>query len=113
MLPADAIGAALALFIFGMVWLRTRMHYAPAPQGRLHVTAVGAVYFGALAVLLVSGWFVAPRVAPRLGYPVPAIVARAVGFLLLYYLSVPVHRALKAHRAAVFAATVADPSGRR
>ena len=110
MFPPDAVCAAIALFIVAMVWLRTRMQYVPAPHGRLRLTAGGALYFAALALLLVSGWFAAPRLARRLSplAPVAPALARTAWFLLVYYLFIPVHRALRARGAAVFRGTV-DP----
>jgi len=112
MFPPDAICAALALFIVGMVWLRTRMQYARPPHGRLKLTAAGAAYFAALALLLVSGWWLAPLIAPPLtGFAsLGPVAARGVWFLVVYYLFVPLHRALKARGAAVFAAS---PAGRQ
>jgi hypothetical protein len=112
MFPPDAVCAVIALFIVGMVWLRTRMQYVPAPHGRLRLTAVGRLYFAVLALLLVSGWFAAPRLARRLPSlaPVAPALARTAWFLLVYYLFIPVHRALKARGAAVFGGTVDQES---
>jgi len=104
MFPPDAVCAVIALFISGMVWLRTRTQYAREPHARLRLTAVGAIYFAALALLLLSGWFAAPRAAGHLAglAPLSPVSARAAWFLLVYYLFIVVHRALKARGAAVF-----------
>jgi len=109
MFPPDAVCLAIALFIVGMVWLRTRMQYRAAPHGRLRLTATGALYFAALVLLLVSGWVAAPRLARRLAsfaVLAPALT-RTVWFLLVYYLFIPVHRVLQARGAAVFRGTAA------
>jgi len=113
MFPPDAVSAAIALFIVGMVWLRTRMQYVPAPHGRLHLSVAGARYFAALALLLVLGWFAAPRVARRLAWlaPVAPALARTAWFLLVYYLFIPVHRMLQARGVAVFRGTDAEATG--
>ena len=113
MLPPDAVCAAIALFIVGMVWLRTRMQYVPAPHGRLHLTAVGALYFAALALLLVLGWFAAPRLAGHFASlaPLAPALTRTTWFLLVYYLFIPVHRVLKARGALVFRGTDAQAAG--
>jgi hypothetical protein len=108
MLPPEAVSAFAALFIVGMVWLRTRMQYSKGLPGRQSLTAAGAVYFGVLGVLLVSGWFVAPAVARRMitAVPVPVTptptLARVVWFLAVYYLFIPLHRVLRARGHAVF-----------
>jgi hypothetical protein len=104
MWSADAICAVAALFIAGMVWLRTRMHYPRGPQGRRSLSTAGAVYFAVLALLLVAGWFAAPPVARRLAAAVPVTptLARVVWFLALYYLFIPVHLILKARGVMIF-----------
>ena len=105
MLPPDAISVLAALFIVGMVWLRTRMQYPKGMRAR-RLTAAGALYFAALGVLLVAGFFVAPAVARRTAaLPVAPTLARVVWFLLVYYLFIPVHRALRARGVAVFSAS--------
>jgi hypothetical protein len=115
MFPPDAVSAAIALFIVGMVWLRTRIQYVAAPHGRLRLTAAGALYFAALGALLVSAWFAAPRIARGLASlaPVTPVLARSVGFLLVYYLFILVHRALKVRGVRVFRSAVADAAAPR
>jgi hypothetical protein len=108
MLPPDAISALAALFIVGMVWLRTRMQYTKGMRAR-RLTAAGVVYFAALGVLLVAGFFAAPAVARRAAaVPVAPTLARVVWFLLVYYLFIPVHRALRARGVAVYSASEGD-----
>jgi len=104
MLSANAVCAVTALFILGMVWLRTRMHYARSAPGGRRLTAAGVVYFAAFGALLVSGWFAAPLVARWLSpsAPVAPTLARVVWFLGSYYLFIPVHLVLKARGAPVF-----------
>jgi hypothetical protein len=102
MLPPDAISALAALFIVAMVWLRTRMQYRKNAQGR-RLTRAGLIYFAALVLLLVLGWFAAPAAARRLAaVPVAPTLARVVWFLAAYYLFIPLHRALQARGVAVF-----------
>jgi len=115
MFPPDTVSAAIALFIVGMVFLRTRLQYATAPGGRLRLTAAGVLYFAALGALLVSGWFAAPRLAqlvPSLASLAPVLV-RSGWFLLVYYLFILVHRALKVRGAQVFRSTSARGEGPR
>jgi hypothetical protein len=109
MFPPQAIAAVAALFIIGMVWLRTRMHYAKAARGVRMLTRAGRYYFLALALLLVLGWFAAPAVAHRLtnATPVAPTLARVVWFLAAYYLFIPVHLALRARGVELFKAPVA------
>jgi hypothetical protein len=108
MTPLDWLTAGTALFIVGMVWLRTRMHY-PRGRERLLLTRAGGIYF---AVLL--GWLVAPAAGHAL-WAVAAstpTLARVVWFLATYYLFIPLHRALRAQGVQVFKARVADvPTG--
>ena len=111
MLPQNTISAAAAVFIVAMVWLRTRMHYGA--RGRRKLTTAGVVYFAALAVLLATGWFVAPLLGRHLAaaFPVAPTFARVLWFLAIYYLFIPVHRTLKARGAAVFRAADSPQGG--
>jgi hypothetical protein len=102
MLSPDAMGAVAAFFIAGMVWVRTRMHYAKGSQGERRLTTAGAIYFASLALLLAAGWFAAPLLARALESPAPSLVTRLVWFLAAYYLFIPVHRALKSRGVPVF-----------
>jgi cytochrome bd-type quinol oxidase subunit 2 len=101
---------ALALvFITGMVWLRTRMHYRRA-QRQLRLTRAGWTYFTVLLAVLALGWLLAPAVAQRL-WPSPMntpLLARVVWFLVTYYLFIPAHQALRTQGVEVFKSAVAD-----
>ena len=103
MIPADAIAAFTVVFIVGMVWLRTRMHY-PRGRGRLFLTRAGRIYFAVLLGVLALGWLVAPATLQALWAAgvVPPLVSRVVWFLATYYLFIPVHRVLKAQGVEVF-----------
>jgi hypothetical protein len=103
----DAICAVAALFIAGMAWLRTRMHYPNGPQGRRSLSRAGAIYFAVLVLLLAAGWFAAPPLARHLALstPVPSTLARVVWFLAMYYLFIPVHLLLKARGLRVFSSS--------
>ncbi|HET9330861.1 MAG TPA: hypothetical protein VFO23_10060 [Steroidobacteraceae bacterium] len=111
MLPPDAVCAFAALFIVGMVWLRTRLHYrgrsGPPPARAL--TRAGGFYFAALIVLLGVGFAAAPAIAARIApsTPVAPVLARVVWFLAVYYLFIPVHRVLQARGVEVFKTPVA------
>src|SRR5215469_11168301 len=104
MLPPEAVSAFAALFIVGMVWLRTRMQYPKGAPAVRSLTATGATYFAALGLLLVLGWFAAPALAHQVTSPVPIAptLARVVWFLAVYYLFIPAHRVLRARGLAVF-----------
>src|SRR3977135_1275585 len=83
MTPVDWLTAGTAVFIFGMVWLRTRMHYRRGRE-RLLLTRAGRIYFAALLGVLVLGWLVAPAAghAPwpaAASPPTPAARAAAGG----------------------------------
>ncbi len=105
----DWLTAGTALFILGMVWLRTRMHY-PRGQGRRSLTRAGRIYFAVLLGVLALGWLVAPA-AGRALWPsalsTPTL-SRVVWFLATYYLFIPVHHALKGQGLGVFRVPVAD-----
>jgi hypothetical protein len=102
--PSDALCAFAGLFILGMAWLRTRLHYSRGGPGRPRLRAAGAAYFTTLALLLLLGWFAAPlagrAVAPA-GPLIPTL-ARGVWFLAVYYLSIALHRGLRTRGLAVF-----------
>ena len=103
MLPPDAISVLAALFIVGMVWLRTRMHY-PRGAGRLSLTRGGRIYFAVLLAVLAIGWQLAPAAGRALwpGTLATPTLCRVVWFLATYYLFIPVHQALKRSGVSVF-----------
>ena len=106
MLPTSAVCAAALAFIAGMTWLRTRLQYRQE-RGPLRLTGAGAGYFAALLALLGGAWFAAP---PLVGAsPAQVILGRVVGFLAIYLLFIPVHRALRTAGHPAFAVR-ADPS---
>jgi hypothetical protein len=92
----DALCALAAFFILGMTWLRTRMQYPRGLTERHALTAAGAGYFLTLALLMAAGWFAAPLIARRTAPTalLGATLLRGVWFLAVYYLSIPLHRAL-------------------
>ena len=49
-----AIFAFTALFISGMIWVRTRMHYRGG-AGPLRLQTIGRIYFVAAIALLIAG----------------------------------------------------------
>jgi hypothetical protein len=102
--PQDLIALFAAVFIIGMVWLRTRTFYVRKRTGPLRLTQAGRVYFAVVGVLLVIGWFAAPAlgliVAPAMA--ASSTLVRVVWFLAVYYLCIPVHRILDARKIAVF-----------
>jgi RsiW-degrading membrane proteinase PrsW (M82 family) len=97
--------AVTLLFIVGMIWLRTRMHYARQSRGVLKLQPVGRTYFAVVLAVLLLGWFVAPLVGHAL-WPQTTNVApglmRAVWFLAAYYMFIVVHRILQARGVEVF-----------
>jgi hypothetical protein len=101
---ASAPGALALLFILGMVWFRTRLHYAKAGAGPLRLTRAGGGYFAALLVLLVAGWFAASLLVRSLGLGalLSASFARAAWFLAVYLAFIPLHRVLLARDLRVF-----------
>jgi hypothetical protein len=104
MTPQDLIALLAGLFIFGMIWLRTRTQYTRQHVGGLRLTQAGRLYFAAVAVLLVLGWFVAPAVG-RASAPAMAAsstLVRVIWFLVIYYLFIAVHRILGGRKIAVF-----------
>jgi hypothetical protein len=103
MLSSNAICAVTLVFIVGMVWLRTRMHYRRGRE-RLSLTRAGRIYFAALGAVLVLGWLVAPAAGYAL-WPAASstpTLARVVWFLATYYLFIPLHRALRVRGVEVF-----------
>lgn len=116
MFPPEAVCAVAALFIVGMVWLRTRMHHAQAARRARSLTRAGWCYFAALLLLLALGWFAAPGLAHRLGAAasfaaLAPTLARVMWFLGAYYLFIPLHRLLRARGVEVFKSSVASVQG--
>ncbi len=105
----DWLTAGTALFIVGMVWLRTRMHY-PRGAGPLRLTRAGRLYFAVLLGVLAAGWLLAPAAGKALWPSALATptLSRVVCFLATYYLFIPVHHALRGQGVEVFKAPVAD-----
>ncbi len=104
MTTQDVISAVTALFIVGMIWLRTRMQYTQRVRGRLQLERAGRVYFAVAAGLLVLGWLTAPAVG-RLVWPTVSVTPtfpRVVWFLATYYIFIIIHRILKTNGVAVF-----------
>ena len=104
----DLSTAIAALFIVGMIWLRTRMQYVGlvrgAPGHKLQLEKAGRLYFICAAALLIVGWFAAPPLGATL-WPAsaanPALI-RVIWFLLTYYVFIIIHRALQARGIVVF-----------
>ena len=116
----DLSSGVTALFIVGMIWLRTRMQYVGLLRGgsghKLHLEKAGWAYFAGVVVLLALGWFLAPSLGASF-WPATAANAGGIGgkgtvaqpaltrviwFLLTYYLFIIVHRVLKARGVMVF-----------
>jgi hypothetical protein len=105
----DVATAISAVFIVGMIWLRTRMHYAQRRAGALRLARAGRVYFAAALAALAVGWLAAPLLA-RTVWPVSgasATLVRVIWFLGTYYVFIVVHRALQSQHIDVF--TSAEP----
>ena len=115
MLSPDVIAAFAALFMVGMLWLRTGMHYAKGTRSVRALTPAGWLYFAGFGLLLVAGWFVAPPVARSLAgtTPLPPTLARVVWFLAAYYLFIPLHGILRARGQPVFRPVDANAPERR
>src|ERR1700732_1635880 len=109
MLSSNPICAVTLVFIVGMGWRRTRMHYRRGRE-RLSLTRAGRIYFAVLGGVLVLGWLAAPAAGHAL-WPDAVIaptLARVVWFLATYYLFIPLHRALRAQGVEVFKLPVAQ-----
>ena len=109
--PQDVTTAIAAVFIVGMIWLRTRMHYAQRRVGALKLARAGWLYFAAALAALALGWLAAPILA-RSVWPVSgasATLVRVIWFLATYYLFIAVHRALQSQHIDVFTAAERPP----
>jgi len=100
----DVIVSFTALFIIGMIWLRTRMQYSRVGVGPLRLVRAGRFYFGAVIALLAAGWFAAPLIGRALWPSTGAspTLMRVVWCLATYYIFIVVHRVLKTRGTAVF-----------
>jgi hypothetical protein len=100
----DLIVPFTALFIVGMIWLRTRMQYARRGAGPLHLAPPGRIYFAAVISILFIGWFAAPLIGQALWPTTGATptLMRVVWCLATYYVFILVHRVLKSRGTAVF-----------
>jgi hypothetical protein len=100
----DLIVPFTSLFIVGMIWLRTRMQYARRGAGPLHLESAGRIYFAAVVLVLVLGWFAAPLIGRAL-WPMSGAtptLTRVVWCLATYYIFILIHRVLKIRGTAVF-----------
>ena len=100
----DAIVALSSVFIVGMIWLRTRMHYAKRGVGPLRLAPAGRLYFGSAVLLIIVGWIVAPLLGHALwpGTAATPTLMRVVWCLATYYVYILVHRVLKTRGVAVY-----------
>lgn len=110
MRPQDLTSIITAVFIVGMVWLRTRTHYLRRGRGTLRLAGAGRWYFGAVLGMLAAGWFAAPPIGRSIwpGVGADSTILRVIWFLATYYLFILVHRALQARQIEVFGA--AEPA---
>jgi hypothetical protein len=107
-MQAQDLAAAITLiFIFGMIWLRTRMFYVSRRAAlALTLQPAGRWYFAAALAVLALGWLAAPPLGHAI-WPLPLVtptVSRVAWDLLSYYLFILVHRGLQSRGIAVFAA---------
>jgi hypothetical protein len=106
----DLASAVAAVFIVGMIWLRTRMHYTGRGRMSLRLTRAGQVYFACVLMVLALGWLSAPLIG-RLLWPAATagtgigpdpMITRVIWFLLTYYVFIVIHRALQSRHVEVF-----------
>src|SRR5262249_44955191 len=104
----DLSTAIAAVFIVGMIWLRTRMQYVGlvrrASGHKLQLEKAGRLYFASVVVLLAVGWFAAPPLGAAF-WPATAAnpaLTRVIWFLLTYSVFIIIHRVLKGRGVAVF-----------
>ena len=111
----DTIVAISALFIGGMIWLRTRTQYIQraARRGPLRLEPAGRIYFAAVLAALILGYFVAPLIGhviwPETG-ATPTLM-RVVWYLATYYLFILVNRVVQLQGRAVFSAAELNVNG--
>jgi hypothetical protein len=98
----DLISAGTALMLLGMIWLRTRMHYARSVRGPMKLQPAGKIYFAIVIALLLLGWVAAPWLGRTFSPTTPSAFLRGAWFLAIYFLFIPIHRILKARGVEVF-----------
>jgi hypothetical protein len=98
----DLISAGSALMLLGMIWLRTRMHYAGGVRGPMKLQPAGKIYFAVVIALLLLGWVVAPWLGRSFSPTTPPAFLRGAWFLAIYFIFIPIHRTLKARGVEVF-----------
>jgi hypothetical protein len=98
------IVAITTVFIVGMIWLRTRMHYTQRGGGVLQLQPAGRLYFGAALGILLIGWLAAPFIGRTFwpGTAVTPTLMRVLWSLATYYVFIIVHRVLKSRGTVVF-----------
>ncbi|HEY4210195.1 MAG TPA: hypothetical protein VGM84_01830 [Steroidobacteraceae bacterium] len=107
----DLTSAISAVFILGMIWIRTRTIYSQRGR-KLRLQKAGRIYFAAAVAVLVLGWLLAPRVGTEF-WPATAgapTVTRVIWFMVTYYVFIFVHRYLKTQSIEVFKPVDALPS---
>jgi len=102
----DLISALTALFILGMIWLRTRMHYTRQIRGPRRLTRAGHIYFAVVISVLVLGWLLAPLLGHALApqTTTPSTIMRFFWFMATYLIFIVIHRVLKSRGVEVFQA---------
>jgi hypothetical protein len=104
----DLASAVAAVFIVGMIWLRTRMHYAGRRRLSLKLSRAGQAYFAAVLAVLAAGWFAAPPIgrsvwpASAVGIGPDSMMTRVIWFLATYYVFIVIHRGLMSRQIHVF-----------
>jgi hypothetical protein len=104
MTPQDLVALFAGLFIFGMIWLRTRTAYSRRYVGTMRLTQAGRIYFALAVIVLALGWIAAPalgRVSTS-GMAASSTLVRVIWFLVAYYLFIAVHRLLSTRKIVVF-----------
>src|SRR5581483_4266468 len=98
------IVAITTVFILGMIWLRSRLHYVERGRGTLRLQPAGRLYFASALGVLIIGWFAAPLVGRAIwpGAAVTPTLMRVLWGLATYYIYILVHRLLKSRGTMVF-----------
>ena len=102
----DLISAFTALFILGMIWLRTRMHYTRQIRGPMRLCRAGQIYFAVVIAVLVLGWLLAPVLGHAFSPETnaPSAILRFFWFMATYLIFIMIHRVLKSRGVEVFKA---------